>query len=169
MIDSFEILVPSTIQVGSTFEVLVRALDASGSFISDDSTTVVTLTSTDLGILFDANSDGTFTVLDNSKTLSNGEATFLVQDTANPVLSFTADNSPEGPITVTNTVTLASSFNTTATIALDVLPETYAAHPRSALALDLLERYEPVRMTPKGTLTSNPTELTDELRVTQIV
>lgn len=81
MIDRFEIRVPTVIETEADFTVEVRALDASGKLVAEDSSTVVSLTSSDSNIVFDGNGDGIYGGIgDDQKTLSQGSVRFPARD-----------------------------------------------------------------------------------------
>jgi hypothetical protein len=111
MIDAFQILVPSQVRVGEDFLITVRALDDQGAILFSDSTTEITMTSVDLDLLFDGNSDGTYSLVDNVQTLTQGQAAFRVRDNKAPNVTISADNSPQGAVTLVGDLTLAYDFN----------------------------------------------------------
>jgi len=170
MIDSFQVLVPSSVQVGETFTVIVRALDALGNVITDDNTTVVELTSADLDLLFDADEDGTFTLIDNQKTLVNGEASFLVLDNKADNFNLFADNSPDGPITIQGDLNVLYGFNSLPIVYLESTPANTdtLSHPRFFSPRDTVVLTPVEEVTPDGSPDSNAFELRDELTVTLI-
>lgn len=122
MIDSFQIIVPSTIEVGQTFQITVIALNALGEVVADDSSTVVEITSSDLDLLYDGDEDTNFELLDNQKTLVNGVAVFDVFDNKAPEVTIDADNSPDGPVTLTGSKTISYGFNALPLVQLDYAP-----------------------------------------------
>lgn len=168
-ISSFAILVPAQIKPGDFFQIIVRALDASGNVLTSDSTTTVELTSADLELLYDANEDSNFTLSDNQKTLTNGEAIFDVFDSQEGSFTLNADNSPDGPITVTGTTEVPYVFNAVPVKQLTSNPLETATleNPRflfspDTVALDAVDDPVPQEET------SNTVELRDALPVTLV-
>jgi len=101
-IASFQMLVPTVITSGETFEIEVRALDSEGKVVSSDSTTQVTLSSVDPNIVFDGDEDTVFNEAgDAVRTLTNGYTVFTALDTKSSEFTITAsDGSNTGSTTV---------------------------------------------------------------------
>ncbi len=100
-LDHFTVTAASPQAAGSTFSVTVTAKDASGSTLTTDNSTVVTMTSSG-SAQFDSNSDGTFG--DSTKTLSNGTLTIHTKDNLAEGVTLTASGAGKtgssSPITV---------------------------------------------------------------------
>ena len=97
----FDVTATSPQTAGSTFSVTVTAKDASGSTLTTDNSTVVTLTSSG-SAQFDSNGDGSFG--DSTKTLSNGTFTINTKDNLAEGVTLTATGGGKtgssSPITV---------------------------------------------------------------------
>jgi hypothetical protein len=167
MIDSFDILVPSTVRVGETFEIRVRALDASGQVVTTDNTTVVQISSTDLSLLYDANEDLNFELGDNQKTLVNGEAVFSVLDAKAGTFTITADDFPQGSVTIEGSVDILYGFNAIPIYQLEYSPEVaFEGFPGFFQARDTVGRDDPVAIVEYEAGATN--ELRDPLPVTLV-
>ncbi|MEI6656672.1 MAG: LamG-like jellyroll fold domain-containing protein, partial [Verrucomicrobiota bacterium] len=84
----FEVTATSQQMIGSPFSVTVTAMDVDGMPLTNDSSTLVTMTSNTGHAQFDSDANGTFG--DNIKTLSSGSFTITTKDAVAESVTFTA-------------------------------------------------------------------------------
>lgn len=134
MIDRFEIRVPSVVETEGDFEVEVRALDAQGAILINDSTTVVSLTPSDPNIVFDGNGDGTYgQVGDDVKTLTNGIAIFPARDIKSGTFTVDVEDSQNN----TGSREFVYSFNCL------ILPDRLTEPPQGTSTLEANQFFRP--------------------------